>query len=576
MINKKILFFIALATLLANVKLSNAQKAEGIKGQSTSKHIEVGNAPKTQSVKAMPNLIIKDEVFKEVNGNNMIDGGEQSSITFNISNIGAGEAKNVKVLVSLKNGEIKGLTYNNSVLIGNIKGDATKAATIKLDAGMDIPDGFADFKIEVIEEVGFDAFPLEMRVETRAFQPPLVKVTDAVFSTADGGKIQLNYPITLKIIVQNIGRGDADNVNTVFTFPNPNCILLGDSNRFDIGKLKSGESKALEFLFTATRRYTYDKLPVGIDISEKFSKYAIDTTVSVGLTQNLVATNKVVVTGIKQEQQDVQIASLSAETDKNIPENNNINQNRFALIIGNEDYTKYQNGITGEMNVEFALNDANIFKEYAVKTMGVPADNVILITNATKGQINQKIDLVSKLLVKTGKDAEFIFYYAGHGLPEENTKVPYIIPVDANGKDLQFAISLEDIYNTFAATKAAKMTFFLDACFSGGGRNSGIVAARSVRIKPSAATISGNMVVYSACSGEQSALPYKDKQHGIYTYFLLKKLQDTKGNINYDDLYTYLKTSVGLNSLKINQKDQDPGIQISPELGDAWKQWTLK
>ena len=72
---------------------------------------------------------------------------------------------------------------------------------------------------------------------------------------------------------------------------------------------------------------------------------------------------------------------------KNIPSIQTKNPNKFALIIGNEDYTSRQTGLTSESNVAFAVNDAKIFKEYCVNTFGVLEENIQFLTNATTYRI---------------------------------------------------------------------------------------------------------------------------------------------------------------------------------------------
>ena len=42
----------------------------------------------SRTVKSMPDLVIKDEVFADLNNNNVIDGGEASYINFKIQNLG--------------------------------------------------------------------------------------------------------------------------------------------------------------------------------------------------------------------------------------------------------------------------------------------------------------------------------------------------------------------------------------------------------------------------------------------------------------------------------------------------------
>ena len=206
------------------------------------------------------------------------------------------------------------------------------------------------------------------------------------------------------------------------------------------------------------------------------------------------------------------------------------------------------------------VNDAKVFKEYALKTLGVKEDNMFYLKDATAIEINRKIKLVSKIIKKLGSKAELIVYYAGHGYPDETTKIPYLIPVDVPASDLSYAIKLDDFYKDLSATGAKSITVFLDACFTGGGRNSGLVASRGVKVKPKEGTLNGNIVVFSASSGEQSSLPYHKEAHGMFTYHLLKKLQETKGDVSMGELSDYLDESVSLQSLKENKKEQDEGI----------------
>ena len=62
----------------------------------------------------------------------------------------------------------------------------------------------------------------------------------------------------------------------------------------------------------------------------------------------------------------------------------------------------------------------------------------------------------------------------------------------------------------------------------------------------------------------------------MFTYFLLKKLQETKGDISYDELSQYIKNNVEVNSINKNGTIQNPNILVSPQLGEEWKTWTLK
>lgn len=262
--------------------------------------------------------------------------------------------------------------------------------------------------------------------------------------------------------------------------------------------------------------------------------------------------------------------------DINIPTSTEKNHNRYALIIGNEDYNSYQKGLTSEVNVDFAERDAKTFKEYAEKTLGIPDENIILIINAQVVEFSKSIEKMNAIAKNLDGKAEIYFYYAGHGFPDEESKEPYLIPVDVSGTDLEYAIKLNDVYKKLAEYPSKRITVFLDACFSGGARNQGLLAARGVKIQPKENLLKGNLIVFTASSGTQSSLPYKDQQHGLFTYYLLKKLQETKGEISLPELADYLNKQVAVKSVMINDKEQNPQVNISPDVENVWKDWTIK
>ena len=52
----------------------------------------------------------------------------------------------------------------------------------------------------------------------------------------------------------------------------------------------------------------------------------------------------------------------------------------------------------------------------------------------------------------------------------------------------------------------------------------------------------------------------------MFTYFLLKKLQETKGNATLGELETYVKQNVQQYSIRENNRKQTPTMLVSPEL----------
>ena len=260
----------------------------------------------------------------------------------------------------------------------------------------------------------------------------------------------------------------------------------------------------------------------------------------------------------------------SSDVDVNLPLNAVTNDKTFAVIFANE---KYQE----EVAVEYAENDGDMFKEYCHKVLGLPEDNIHLRKNATKNNMVAELSWMKKVADAYNGQAKFIVFYAAHGIPDEQTKSAYLLPVDGIGTEPETAYSLAKFYQTLGALPAENVTVFMDACFSGSRRGKGMLAiVRGVAIKAKAQTPQGKMVVFSAAQGDETAYPLKDKEHGLFTYYLLKKLKETKGNVTYGELGTYLQTEVKRKSIVANSKSQTPTVTPSPNVAASWKTMKLK
>lgn len=275
----------------------------------------------------------------------------------------------------------------------------------------------------------------------------------------------------------------------------------------------------------------------------------------------------------KQGATDDQDTLFRSDVDLNIPVTDRKHPYRFALIIGNEDYSSHQMDLNDGTDVAFARSDARVFREYAVKTLGIPRRNIVYMEDATAGKMSQGIHKMNLLAKNSRGQGELYFYYAGHGLPHEASREPYLLPVDVNGKNIEAGLPLKGIYKHLTQYPSRRVTVFLDACFTGGARQQGLLAARSVRIEPRQYDLQGNIIVFSASSGIQSAMPYQEQQHGFFTYYLLRKLQATGGDVSYGEMADYLQHKVGLESVLVNDKEQSPRVNVSPAVGTEWEQW---
>ena len=507
-------------------------------------------------------------VFEDANGNNMIDADENCKIKMQVKNSGIGDGTGLTYVISA-NGATQGINHKNNQPVTSIKVGETKTIEIPITSNMNTVDGFVDFYIKIAEPNGFGTDEVHLNLKTKAFVSPLIKIVDhTVTSASSSGLLEKKQPIKLQILLQNTNYGLGENIKVSVGYP-AGVVLFSGNDEHTIRSLSAGVQTEIVYDLIVSENFTGENIPINFTISEKYGKYAENKTINLQLKQRLAA-QMITVNPIVETHDPIQVGSLRSDVDIDIPENPNKHPNRYAIIIGNEEYTKYQSGLNSESNVPFAVADATSFREYCSKVLGVKDDNLFLLTNATAAQMKREIERVSKIISKNPAGAELIFYYAGHGYPDDNQE-PYIIPVDVTARSLRNGIKLNDLYADFAELNIDRVTLFLDACFSGGGRDAGLLAARAVRVTPVEGQLKGNIVVFAATESDQMALPYREKQHGMFTYFLLKKLQETKGNVTYKDLSDYLRTNVSVASLRINNTEQDPIVKFANQLKDEWE-----
>ena len=263
-------------------------------------------------------------------------------------------------------------------------------------------------------------------------------------------------------------------------------------------------------------------------------------------------------------------ATVISDVSVNIPTTNVRNANTFAVIIANENYRR-------EARVEFAHNDGETFKKYCIQTLGLPASNVNFTADATLNDIRGEINWLSDVANAYAGEANIIFYYAGHGIPDETTRAAYLLPVDGWGSDVRTGYRLDELYQTLGRLPARSITIFLDACFSGAQRSGDMMAsARGVAIRATPGAPVGNMVVFSASQGDETAFPYREQGHGMFTYFLLKKLQETRGNVTLGELGDYIVANVQRRSIVVNRRNQTPVVTPSAAVNNRWREMRLR
>lgn len=261
----------------------------------------------------------------------------------------------------------------------------------------------------------------------------------------------------------------------------------------------------------------------------------------------------------------VSVGTPQSDVDKDIPTSKIVNENMFAVIIANENYSMVA-------PVPMALNDGEIFSKYCKTTLGMPENNIRVYKDASYGVMLKAVREIKEIAQAFDGDIGIIFYYAGHGIPNENTKDAYLLPVDGDGIGTDACYSLNKLYTELGDMNARSTLVLLDACFSGAGREGDMLAsARGVALKPKKEDPKGNMIVFSASSDNETAFPYQEKGHGLFTYFLLKKLKESGGNVTIGELSDYVSKNVRQQSVVVNHKAQNPSINPSASVLGTWQ-----
>lgn len=377
---------------------------------------------------------------------------------------------------------------------------------------------------------------------------PLLKITSFELD-GDGVTLQKMQPFNLVLNLENVEKAAAEDVSVEIVVPDGVQVEVGEEVRsFPI--IKGNETKALTYTIFIRNKYLQPKVPIQLKIKEKEGKYAEDWSEELTLGQNL--------------------RSIS-DINKDIPVTDVHQDNTYVLIIAEEHYRRVE-------TVPFAISDGKLFREYCIKTLGVPEDHIMCESDMTKSEITEMLNTFRLIADRDKGENKLLFYYSGHGIPDEMHHTAHLLPIDGFANNTETCISLQELYQELQEIavdiNAKRVSVFLDACFSGLNREGGKVEKnRGVAIKVNGEEPLNNMVVFSASKADQAAYSYQDQQHGMFTYFLLKKLKDTQGNATYGEIADYLATEVRKTSMRVNQKIQSPqAISFTP----GWEQWKLK
>ncbi len=207
----------------------------------------------------------------------------------------------------------------------------------------------------------------------------------------------------------------------------------------------------------------------------------------------------------------------------------------WALLVGID---QYENPDIARL--DFAAADVKAVAQALVRDAGYPEDHVKLMVGdapdsadrPTNVNVIKRLDTLSR---KIGPEDTFVFYFSGHGYQKEEGR-HFLATINADPASIETlevsTIPLELLQKKMRKIQARRVIFFVDACRNDPENGRGAVDnalsgsfARNLQVvAASAASGMGGSAVFYACSEGERAYEWREKGHGVFSYYLLEAL----------------------------------------------------
>lgn len=239
----------------------------------------------------------------------------------------------------------------------------------------------------------------------------------------------------------------------------------------------------------------------------------------------------------------------------------------YAVVIGVERYRALP-------AAAYAENDASSIAT-ALQSLGVPEENTVVLRGARAG-LTEIAKYVEEWLPRRSVKASRVYiFFSGHGAPDIETGVPYLMPWDGDAAFVKSTgFSLDRLYGALEKLPAREVIVALDSCFSGSGGRSvlapGLRPLVNVRM-PAAAPRKISILAASEANEAAGGLP--SASHGAFSYRVIEGLngaadKDGDGHLTLAELHAYARKHVILDARAQNREQTptlsapDPGLRL--------------
>jgi hypothetical protein len=223
----------------------------------------------------------------------------------------------------------------------------------------------------------------------------------------------------------------------------------------------------------------------------------------------------------------------------------------FAVAVGVERYRAKL------PSADFAASDARLAAEYFKRVLGVPEENVAVLTDefAAKGDFEKYFERWLPNQVAAG-DTVYVFY-SGHGAPNPAKGDSYLVPYDGDPAYIdETGFAVKRLLDDLAKLPAKQVYLAMDSCFSGAGGRSVLAKGARPLVNVVSAEVPAKVTVLSASASDQISTSYQEKGHGLFTYYLLKGLREKGGDLRA--AFDYSKPEVARAARTLYNARQDP------------------
>lgn len=542
----------------------NFQESNSFNPSSIDRYVLVEEYPKPKFQLGDYNLVIDGGSGNSVgNADGRIQRGETIDVPIKIHNTGLADAKNVTL-------EISSITESGFNLFDAVKliqfigRGKSESMNLSFSTTTDLTSDILRIKVKISEkEFGTNQeYVLEFPVETKESPKPPTSPGSGTTKQPPVGPVIISvkpplskYPESkgpaVDILVDGVPIDSVSVSEEIF----PIHISVWDDESIDSLAIFVGQDV----------QYSLDKQ----EISPLLRVYEYNQK-SLNINRNITLSDgrqKVTVVAFDSNQSKGEKTLIIKKTRKTFDK-------IWVVSIG---ISQYQ-GIKG---LKYAQQDAISIAQYYQKSVGVPKERTLLLTNenATLRQIKRVIG--EELPKKVEEDDLVVIYFSGHGDVEEldgKNRIgypKYILPFDASRQNLySTALEMNIVADIMERIHARRMIFFGDYCYSGGviegaksANNKRITNLSDPLLERFSESNTGRFFLTSSRANEVS-VENDSLKSGIFTHFLLKALrgeddadENLDGYISVMEAHNYVYSKV----TTFTKNQQHPNFKMAGE-----------